>query len=180
MPEVFSLDLFVTTKTLLKQSAENALIIVLHALGKRAGGWTGGFLRIFLAMDSGKGPRGWHEVFSDTVGTQKDQRSWEKYQIISMEKAIRLMKRHAKDGHISSWQSRNEAEWEYGGAFIVEVYIHELATSVKILVSFSGLPEEGDEAQGLLTIKGMAWPGSCSDILVASNNQFAANLLDIN
>ncbi|HEY4508843.1 MAG TPA: hypothetical protein VJC13_01000 [Candidatus Paceibacterota bacterium] len=181
MTEVFSHGLLKATLDQIRAVAANSLSVVLHALGSEGDGRTGGFLRIFLAMDSKEGPCGWNEVFAEMVGEVKDQQKAAKYEILSVEKAIRLMKRHAIEGHISSWQSWNEKEWEYGGAFILEVFIPEFSCIVKILVTFSGLPPKGDEAHGLVVLKDLKWSkrGDGREILLASKNHFAAELLDI-
>lgn len=172
-------NLFLHTRNTLGLRANAILKVVLDALGEKAGGRTGGYLRVFVGLDPMQGPRGWKEVFHSRVGEQEDISSWERYKLISMEKALRLMKRHALDDHVSSAQSRNEKEWEYSGAFIVNCHVLELGGTVSLLVSFSGLPEKGDEAVGLLLLSSMLWSDvhQYSEILAASHNRFASELL---
>lgn len=68
----------------------------------------------------------------------------EKYLNLSQEKAKRLLKNHYHLNHVSSWQSRNPDNREYGGAVCVL-----RRRGVQHILSFSGLPEFGDEAVSL-------------------------------
>lgn len=70
----------------------------------------------------------------------------EKYSRLSREKAARLAS-HLTKGHVSSWQSRSLDDELYGGA---------VRTSVCI-ISFSGLPEEADEALGTELAIQLGW-----------------------
>ena len=54
----------------------------------------------------------------------------------SLEKGLRLLEKNKSLGHLSSWQSRDEATEKYPGAIIAGDYV----------LSFSGLPPLGDEA----------------------------------
>ncbi len=70
----------------------------------------------------------------------------EKYLTLSQEKANRLFRIRMAGGNDStSWQSRNEEKMEYGGAIFFEVWNEEY------ILSFSGLPELGDEACMFIT-----------------------------
>jgi hypothetical protein len=66
------------------------------------------------------------------IGTMSREKA-EKYLQLCQEKARRLS---ASRGHISSWESRVPDEEKYGGAI----------TIADVILSFSGLPEKGDEA----------------------------------
>lgn len=55
------------------------------------------------------------------------------YRKFSLEKIQRLLG-HIADGHLTSWESRDAANEQYGGAILTKDYI----------VSFSGLPEKWD------------------------------------
>lgn len=67
------------------------------------------------------------------IGQIEESLRAETYLTCCMEKAIRLGLRRE---HLSSWQSRVEADAKYGGAIRTAEYI----------LSFSGLPEKWDEA----------------------------------
>jgi len=166
----------------LEQAKPKALSEVLTALGDKAGGRTGGMLRMFIAVNSDDGPKGWRRLYESRVGEQADEEDWQKYEFISMEKFLRLAKTYAQLGYVSSWQSRNVNAWEYGGAFIVRFHLHDANFGdgmCTLLVAFSGLPEIADEAFVLKVLQKIGW-GSMDQyagLLNYSNNEFASELL---
>lgn len=85
----------------------------------------------------------------------------EKYYKLSQEKAKRL---YAHPEHLSSWQSRNPDQGEWGGSIRIENYIF----------SFSGLPELIDEALMLVLAHRFHWLdyGQGLEISFLSNNPF--------
>lgn len=64
-----------------------------------------------------------------------------KYKRFAQEKATRLTVTHREFGHSTSWQSKNEAAEQYGGAIVVGDYIF----------SFSGYPQLIDQITMLTT-----------------------------
>jgi len=93
--------------------------------------------RILLSFQFGKCPSGKPSV----------------YDSFSREKVRRLYVHAKRDGHISSWQSRNEQMKQYGGAV--------LAHRAGLILSASSMPELEDEAlmlvsgysEGIMTIQ---------------------------
>lgn len=147
-------DFSADTLTMLDVATDEVLGKVLGALGENAGGRTGGMIRIRYAMNCFDGLRGWHQVYARRVGTREGD-NWESVEVFSEEKSHRLMKLHQRDTRqVSSFQTRNPDNNEWGGAFIAEVLIPDLGW-VKLLVSFSGLPEEADEVFGLRLLQEM-------------------------
>lgn len=86
-----------------------------------------------LSKTSGK------PLFIALIGKVHEEKA-DKYLKLAQEKAIRLHDLHGRKKHLSSWQSREPENKRYGGAIIGDHYIW----------SFSGLPEEGDEAAMLV------------------------------
>lgn len=90
----------------------------------------------------------------------------DKYRAFSLEKAARLA---GRPGDRSSWQTRDEAHDQYGGAIRCK--------STLGILSFSGLPEHGDEAAMLLVAirLGDLAPHDASNIgSVSGNATYAA------
>ncbi|XOU94146.1 MAG: hypothetical protein ACNFW9_04850 [Candidatus Kerfeldbacteria bacterium] len=83
-----------------------------------------------------------HVITSDSIHTTRAR----KFLWCSQEKAKRLILM-AQQGHVLSWQSRNESSNQFGGA----VWCGEFA------VSFSGLPELADEALCLVLAVYFDW-----------------------
>ncbi len=169
------------TKLVLRSRLPTVFENVLKALGQEGHDLTSGHLRIYAATDEDayKGPVGWHEVFESTVGFQLSEREWEGFRRLSESGAVRLMKNNARMDHWSAWQSRQAYAYEYGGAIMVSACVPELASQVvRILLSFTGLTEEGNEAVACLMVEGMRW-GSLQheDHLQVSNNNLARKLL---
>ncbi len=95
----------------------------------------GGYL---VVADSGTGlPLG--SIFVGDVPDDKAAR----YIELAQEKAIRLSKKISTEGHVLSWESRDEAADCWGGAVLVSLS--------DIILSFSGFTEMWDEAVGLVT-----------------------------
>lgn len=84
-------------------------------------------------------------IFIVPLGTI-DQEKNRAYFLFAQEKGERLYA-NQKLGNISSWQSRNEADEKYGGAIVAGDFI----------LSFSGLPELGDEAIMLELAYKLGW-----------------------
>jgi len=76
------------------------------------------------------------------VGTVPDQDKAGQYYGFSREKPARLYAEILRGvvGAVSSWQTRNESEFRYGGAI----------RAGRFIFSFSGLPEHADEALMLM------------------------------
>ncbi len=143
--------------------ALEALRKVLEVLREEANGATGGVLQLFYAVDSTQGVQGWQRFFKSNIGTAEED-AFGRRSIVSGHKASTLMVEHALDHRVvSSWQFRERSRWAYGGAFILYADVPELGGRFKILVSFSGLPEIGDEALGMLLVKLMGWKQSLLD-----------------
>lgn len=89
----------------------------------------------------------------------------ENYERLSREKGARLF-RHLKE--LSSWQSRNPENGEWGGAI----------RTVLSIFSFSGLPELGDEAIVLVAAMRLGYlgPKGASRIAGISGNHFFQEL----
>jgi len=101
----------------------------------------------------------------------------QKYFELSQEKARRLL---ANQPHgISSWQTRDTELYKYGGAVKISTELGGDEKGEGLILSFSGLPEYGDEAIMLYT----AIRGFDSDVLEAmkiakiSGNPFLIPLL---
>ncbi len=90
----------------------------------------------------------------------------------ALEKAQRL---HRHPAHISSWVSRDPQRKCYGGA-IRAIATHETESS-RLIISSSGFPEHGDEALNLLTGRELGWYSPIGEIIAASDNQLARELL---
>lgn len=88
------------------------------------------------------------------------------YLSFSQEKGLRLSQ-YKHD--VSSWQSREEAQKMYGGAIVAGEYI----------LSFSGLPEWGDEALVLFVALFFGWIGMKEALEIAqiSKNAFFFDVL---
>lgn len=92
-----------------------------------------------------------------------------KYLHCSKEKARRLIETSHLYGHMSSWQSRNEANDEFSGAVWCDTFA----------VSFSGLPELVDEALCLVLSLHFNWIDvkRADKIAALSNNPYFKPLL---
>lgn len=102
------------------------------------------------------------------IGECPDIIKAEKYRKFSIEKGQRLHNWNKHQGHLSSWQSRNEEKKRYAGAIVAYDFI----------LSFSGLPELGDEAVMMLLAFFLNW-ANYNDIVTItkiSNNPFLDKL----
>lgn len=97
-------------------------------------GRTGGYFCMMCRRPPNTTPE-----FIMRVGTIPKEEKAGKYFRLAQEKAARL-RDHLGEGHVSSWQSRNPDKDEWGGAIATRNFIF----------SFSGFPEEADEAIMLL------------------------------
>lgn len=144
------------TKQVLDDLVETLFAQIVIALGEDGTGRTGGMIRIRYAFDPDQGLWGWHEIYNRRIGVRPE--GWAKVEDTSQEKAHRLMKHYAHNRfYVSSFQSRNGQLWEYGGGFIIAADVPDLGGWVMLLVSFSGLPEKGDEAFGMALVREMIW-----------------------
>ncbi len=168
-------------KLLLSMATENTFEELLKILGGKAEGRTGGMFQLWYATDATAGLRGWEPLSIFTVGKKESFQSVDNF---STEKCLRLMRYHAFDTiHVSSHQSRDPVLQQFGGAVILSANIPELGGEVKILLSFSGLPDTilGDETLDLLVAKKMGWGNDAEyrTITQYSNNLFVAQLLGL-
>lgn len=116
-------------------------------------------------------------LYKGWIGGSANKDKLPKYEIVSVEKAIRLM----KSKRDTSWLTRNPGEGEWGGAFVLFTDTNELPDKAQSLVfSFSGLPELCDEAAMALTALRMRTWGyavtDLSEILKTSNNELGLRL----
>lgn len=117
----------------------------------------GGYLSIFDRMTG-------QLLLECRIGKiEKDEA--DNYRLFSQLKAIRAM---AFPEHLSSHQSRDEKKKQYGGAI----------KTPELVLSFSGLPELGDEAIVLLLAYGFNWINfdQMMEIQQLSNNPFVEPL----
>ena len=134
----------------------------------------GGYFRLFYLP-----PNGWYydmiELSSLWLGGGSNKDKLSKYELVSMEKAIRLAQRTESHADISSWQSRAPQHGLYGGAVRLACKVDEIgAEPSQLIFSFSGLPEEADEAAMTMTARRMkSWRVSSvfiDPIIKISNN----------
>lgn len=106
------------------------------------------------------------------MGKGVPEEKWNQYRKYSMEKALRLAS-HAH--HSSSWQTRQPDINRYGGA--IRVPRGQLITW-DVIISFSGLPEQLDEALMLVAACKMKWMDvdQISAIASQNDNPFINNL----
>ena len=98
---------------------------------KEINGRAGGYLTIYDAA-TGK------PLLTPTPIGTVIQAKVAKYAAFCQEKALRLLIKMTSEGHISSRQSRNTGEDQWGGAILI--------VDENLIFSFSGLPELADEA----------------------------------
>lgn len=146
----------------------------------------GGYFRLYMLPVGG--------LYYDLVSMEsvwvggsanKDKRP--KYEIISLEKAIRLVQHIDHFNHKTSWESRNDQKGLYGGAVFLDCEVEEFFPTFgrrqvsQLVFSFSGLPEVGDETAMLMTARRIKeWRVSndqISQILIRSKNHLARRLL---
>ena len=146
-------------------------------------GRTGGTARLRVGIDPSLGLRGWREVYISHIG-KRERDNWQTVDDFSAEKTIRLMKMRALKGHVSSEESRNPTQWEFGGAFITFAEVPELGGEVLLLPAFSGLPDKikGDETVWMCVLQKIGWAylQNFSSVLAKSENNFAVDLLKRN
>lgn len=136
---------------------QDALEATVKQMGEAGGGRSSGFFRAFLLETLGD--------FTTLIPLYKEfhhigvipHAKMSRYRIVSLEKVIRLAKNSGgAKGDVSSFQSRNLSQNEYGGAILVIVEIE--GEIFYLIFSFSGLPEKGDEALCLLVASKLPWP----------------------
>ena len=156
---------------------------VLETLGDEAGGREGGVFRFYQVVEYA-GAKMPVELLSCVVG-QIPPEKYNKYARLSDEKAQRLCCLGLAEGHVSSYQSRQPDQEQYGGA----VAFVTVASEVKgdsgrhpYIVRFSGLPELGDEAaMALVGTSFLTTIGSETQLKAiadASNNNLLRRLLE--
>ena len=160
----------------LLEKADHILNCFLRLPREITGDKTGGYLTLRNAHDA-------QVAFCHSFG-RIPQEKHHKYLMLSLEKGARLWQFHASRGDLLSWQSRDpssfvgrfqvvgEDPWGlWGGAIHAGEYI----------LSFSGLPEEGDEALVLaLAVLAAFIPlGQAQDMAKISNNQVFGPLYDL-
>ncbi len=166
-------------------AAFNAVIRVIEALvaqGHTGEANKGGYCRLFRLEKLGGGPESLVPVFEGWVGGEANIERIKKYEILSFEKAVRLVTGLADDGGmvVSSFQYRRDPNrGRYGGAILLQASLEEGSDQVWLILSFSGLPELADEATMLLLASTM-WTintNVASKVIRASGNCMAESLL---
>jgi hypothetical protein len=173
----------VSSVKLLRQTADH----VVHEVTKFLGGvelGKGGYFRAYLL------PRKPLPLFYDLVplveswvGGTANGANHGKYELVSIEKAFRVVE-GVRDNLFSSYAvRRNTDEGWYGGAILINARVPEFGPEPSwIVLSISGLPElSGDETSMVLTAKRMPWEVELielSRILHASKNEVGLRLLE--
>ncbi len=141
---------------LVLENLKLSLRLVLSELGDDANGREGGYFRLFSSI----GYRLFEQMCCLVGSVEPDK--IKKYEELSAEKAIRAHKK----GHVSSWVSRDPGNLKFGGA------IH---AGGDLFMSFSGLPEKGDEALMLVVAHriGVISMRDVSTIVKISHNDVA-------
>jgi hypothetical protein len=135
-------------------AAQKTIIALTELPNNVSEGKEGGFLTI-RDKDTG------HILITLLIGRVPHEKAV-KYHELSQEKGGRLHNRICLgENHISSWQSRNPDNGLWGGAIATE----------KFVVSFSGMPELGDEAIVLLIAMQMKWLNQQEAEVIASTSQ---------
>ena len=186
MTDEIKRDLANRIRSVARESLQQVLEHIVATKMAEPGERIGGFLRVFIATDPLLGLLGWRELLEYQLGGRNPSAYQGKYKIISGEKSTRLMINHAdpKLRHVSSWQSRDEASNRFAGAVIFKIlFCGEIIT---LLIAFSGLPPEADEALGLLIGKKlMAGVGGSPaffdvmEIAYISSNRMAVDMLSL-
>ncbi len=113
----------------------------------------GGYFRLYKISTPFNGVDGLILLCGIWVGGKINIDKRATYEKISAEKAERLAANFLKDGHLTSMRSRNPENQQFGGAIILScsIYSDEPEDYSLYLLSFSGLPEEADEAAMVMT-----------------------------
>lgn len=95
-------------------------------------------------------------------------------QELVQENCRRLLKFRNEKGHITSWQSRNPEDKEYGGGITIGHYWTQVDYGGNLFGAFSGLPEHQNEALVTILFLTFNWisSGHIEKIIEISNNQF--------
>ena len=129
---------------------------VIMDLGDLAKDKDSGVFRLWTSDDDGNK---FYQTLSTVMGTPAPE-WYDGTRDISKEKAKRLSSKENYE-HISSWQSRNPDLKRYGGAIKIHTKVMNTFSrdieNVILILSFSGLPEVGDEALVLLLAREMGW-----------------------
>lgn len=146
----------------ISHKAELILVRVLQLMHEEeSNGRTGVVLKVSVTDKPHSGPdyyMGVPLLDRPCIGRLSDHFRLSRYATYASEKDFRLKVRHAKDGHVSSRQSRNKAELQYQGAVaFTGTNDPEFGESLTIVVSVSGLPEVCDEAFALILGLEMGW-----------------------
>jgi len=168
------------TPAILNEMASLSVSHVVRDLLGEAHHGKGAYFRAFLFKDSGVTSPDYRDLvplYDSWVGGDANRDRESLFQMCSFEKPVRLANNFSVNQHVSSYQSRVHDQF-YAGAIMFHCVIPELGTEpLRIVFSFSGLPEMGDEAASLLTAERMHlrcdWQVKLSDltmILKISNN----------
>jgi hypothetical protein len=141
----------------------------------------GGYFRLFTLMNPQAGHERLVQLYEGWAGGQSNRENYAKYHTFSFEKALRLAQMHKAHGHVSSWQSRDVSQALFGGAVLLYCDLDKRgAKQAYFVLSFSGLPELGDEAAVLRTAH-LMWHvrSNMRDIVDASDNERAWGLIEV-
>jgi hypothetical protein len=141
----------------------NYLISKMQVLTDWPKGRDNGYCTIMSATDS-------RVLLAFQVGNCPSEKV-QKYHSLSNEKALRL-RSFSIEGHVSSWQSRDECAGHWGGAILAG----------NVIFSFSGLPEElADEAVMLIAAVwcGFMTAGQAIATAKISGNSYFTQLNDL-
>lgn len=108
--------------------------------------------------------------FASLIGTIVPQEKWPAYSFNSEEKGTRLLVAHEELGHMTSYESRDPDNGKWGGAIVADAFI----------LSFSGLPEQADEAIMLIVAFELDLLSTINvrDIAKKNNNEIFTVLAD--
>ncbi len=164
----------------LLKAASTAVQTVARACGEEHAN-KGGFFRFLLVPYEGCKFFELEPLVEGWAGGTSNQSNIAQYYHLSMEKAHRLGRNTLC---LSSFESERDPEkCQFGGAIRTPCWVDGINDDAAnyYISSFSGLPEEGDEAAMLLTMKLMEWMPPyypiTEMIIDRSNNQLARELL---
>ncbi len=124
---------------------------------------TGGYISVFDLGDK-------RLEYVGVVGEPAPHEKWSAYAYNSGEKGTRLLATHEELGHLTSFESRDPENGKWGGAIVAGYYIF----------SFSGLPEQADEAVMLvvaveLNVLSLV---DASAIAIKNNNEIFSTIIN--
>ncbi len=124
------------------------------------------------------------QIFGAWVGGNSNIKKSSRCRELSKEKGFRLAESFIDNNEsISSYETRDEARNQWGGAILLDCWVREFNPGPSHLIfTCSGLPELGDEAAMLLTSTNMPWGvglREIQDIVQVSKNGLACELLGL-